>query len=673
MRKIFQTSEEPEDNNRAITRTLRTHKPTAGYARRSPSYAKDKNKDKTQSREMQTEDLRIWAVAQGWREEDFYPYFADLGLSGTLRPDQRPDMLRLFDDIDAGKFDGASVICYQENRLFRDETQIYYNQFIDKCKQHDIVVVVVSPYLLIYDFRDDLLTEMFRWKCKEAAEFIKRQVKGWMHPARERAARQGQWAGLGDVSIGYIVDYDQKSLTYKKFIPYEPHARIVKWLFDRFMELCGDMTKLLRELGTHPVVFPLFPADMDERNLNKNKIMASSNGMLRTRSAVESILTNRTYIGWRVVKGQVVKKNCHNPIVDKDVFAFAFTRLTNCTLEGEPLEGYKKPRRYYQRTTTSYGALLKDRITSSYGSIYTRVDGHYYQNGKEHSSYVFVAEAKKRMLGLSSEGAVEVGNVEGVDKLVVDRLFEHVRTIGNLKQYEEELARKRAEKQSQLQSVEESIARIPVEQANIAEQIGKTSNEEVRNVLREQIELLVEEKKKLLAAKERLEKESGATLQSLDVELRDLEANWPDHSIERRIALINFLVREVIIDIMSPHWIRLQVFWLHEQWGREEMYFCRGKGANNYWSDEDKAILREHYPISPRDIILQLLPTRGWKSIRAEASILGIKRNVYNEPGDSQKFSYHDLLLMQEKGIAFGVESTNWEPVYLLAKLASDN
>ncbi len=89
--------------------------------------------------------------------------------------------------------------------MFRDETQIYYNQFIDKCKQHDIVVVVVSPYLLIYDFRDDLLTEMFRWKCREAAEFIKRQVKGWMHPARERAARQGQWAGLGDVSIGYIV------------------------------------------------------------------------------------------------------------------------------------------------------------------------------------------------------------------------------------------------------------------------------------------------------------------------------------------------------------------------------------------------------------------------------------------------------------------------------------
>ncbi|GHO75350.1 hypothetical protein KSD_31210 [Ktedonobacter sp. SOSP1-85] len=171
----------PEDqNNEQVRPTLRTDKPTAAYARRSPSYAKDEKKDKTQSREMQTEDIRKWAIEQRWKDKDFYPYFSDFGLSGTLRPDQRPDMLRLFDDIDAGKFDHGSVICYQESRLFRDETQIYYNQFIDKCKQHDIVVVVISPYLMIYDFRDDFLTEMFRWKCKEAADFIKRHVKGWV-------------------------------------------------------------------------------------------------------------------------------------------------------------------------------------------------------------------------------------------------------------------------------------------------------------------------------------------------------------------------------------------------------------------------------------------------------------------------------------------------------------
>ena len=106
-----------EQDNLGVRPTLRTAKPTAGYARRSNPYAKDKDTDKSQSREMQTEDLREWAIAQRWKDKDFHPYFADLGLSGTLRPDQRPDMLGLFDDIDKGIYDSGSVICYQENRV----------------------------------------------------------------------------------------------------------------------------------------------------------------------------------------------------------------------------------------------------------------------------------------------------------------------------------------------------------------------------------------------------------------------------------------------------------------------------------------------------------------------------------------------------------------------------
>ena len=167
------------------------------------------------------------------------------------------------------------------NRLFRDETQIYYNQFIDKCKQHDIVVVVVSPYLLIYDFRDDLLTEMFRWKCREAAEFIKRQVKGWMHPARERAARQGRWG-----RPGRCVYWLHRELTTQQALPIKS-----SFLMNHTRELSGGClgsvhgamrryNKASARACDSPCCFPPFPADMDVRKANKNKIMAHSNGML---------------------------------------------------------------------------------------------------------------------------------------------------------------------------------------------------------------------------------------------------------------------------------------------------------------------------------------------------------------------------------------------------------
>jgi hypothetical protein len=101
---------------------------------------------------------------------------------------------------------------------------------------------------------------------------------------------------------------------------------------------------------------------------------------------------------------------------------------------------------------------------------------------------------------------------------------------------------------------------------------------------------------------------------------------------------------------------------------REEMYYCREKGSNNYWSEEDRAILRDHYPTSPRQTIMELLPNRGWASIRGEAIKSGIKRKVYNEPGDSQKFSHNDLLFMRGKELALEVESTRWEPGYQLVE-----
>src|SRR6266516_6304755 len=262
-----------EEEERAIRPYLRLNKPAANYARRSDHKARDEEKDKSQSREMMTEDMIEWCMKQGWKRQLLFEFFADLGLSGTLRPDQRPDMLRLFDEIDAGKYDHGSVVCWQENRLFRDETQIYYNQFIQKCLEHDILVVVVSPYLMIYDFRDEFLTEMFRWKCRESADFIKRHVKGWMLPARFRAAWiDGEWAGLGDAPIGFIVDFDEKSKTYKKLIPYPPHAEKKCGIRRLFVELGCNISLLYRRLQVAPIIFPEFEEGVDRRNVNRFKM-----------------------------------------------------------------------------------------------------------------------------------------------------------------------------------------------------------------------------------------------------------------------------------------------------------------------------------------------------------------------------------------------------------------
>ncbi len=375
--------------------TLRTDKPAGVYARRSDERARRKETDTSQSREMQTEDLLDWACNAGWERELLEPYFADLGLSGTLSPDERPDMLRLFDDIDSGKYDHGTIVCYQESCLFRDETQIYYNQFIQKCKAHDVLVVAVSPYTMIYDFADEFLTEMFR--------------------------------------------------------VYKPHAEIVVYLFTRFAELAGDLSKLMRELVENPIVFPPIPEELNHSVYLKSRMMSISGGRLRTRTALESILTNRHYLGWRIVAGQVVNKNSHPAIIDVELFEFAFTTLTGMDLDGNVLELPKKRGRYYQRTRDERKSLLKDRIQGSEGQVYVK------HVGKDQYNYSYVPNAWKDQPGFTNRGHVEIIAVETLDAVIVERLFFHIKKINNLPEYNKALEAKRVEKERAIEQVAEIV------------------------------------------------------------------------------------------------------------------------------------------------------------------------------------------------------------------------
>ncbi len=137
---------------------------------------------------------------------------------------------------------------------------------------------------------------------------------------------------------------------------------------------------------------------------------------------------------------------------------------------------------------------------------------------------------------------------------------------------------------------------------------------------------------------------------------------------------MNFLVKEVVIDALSTHWMRVQVLWLHEEWGREEMCYRRTIGKKKRWAEEEIALVREHYETMSRERLMQLLPDRGWISIGVYArKILGMKRkqaenilSVGSENGamPDRELSYEDIAFMQSQGIPFDARSTDWEVQY---------
>ncbi len=693
MRKFLPQQEQKEQE---IERRLRTDRPASIYARRSDPEAKDKNKDKSQSREMQTDDLIKWAIKQGWARELLHEYFADLGLSGTLRPDQRPDMLRLFDDIDAGKYDNGTIVCYQENRLFRDETQIYYNQFIDKCLQHNIHVVAISPRLTIYDLRDDVLKEMLRAKLKEAAEFIPRHIKGWLHPARERAAWvYGEWAGLGNLPPGFIVDYDSQSPTYKMAIPYWPHIEKTREKFSLFMELGGDISLFYKRLRKSPIVYPEFESWVDKRSINAFKLSQYPGGgyYLKSKHSLVNLLTHSLHYGYRPVtnvirrddQGKKIRE--FEPVIELELLDFAYYRLAKTDFDGNPISN-GKPRRYFQQGNDGLYGLLKFRIVSNQGEVRTRSHGQYDEDNPPDTGVYLIESLNEGDYVHHPEVHTSIP-CEELDAIIVKRLMEHVRSISQNRQsvetYQQQVQAVRKKRQSRIKQLERSVKDIEEEQKRLTTRLGQKNedtseeNEQKKKpstraseLILERIDILEDERQTLMQTIEGLEEEAAKDFGSLDEELEELEALWPEYTFEKRRTLINFVIKEVVIDAMTTHWLRVQVLWLHEEWGREEMFYFRRKGKWKTWTKEEDAIIRANYASMSGPQLMAFLPDRSWQSIRTRGKdTLGITRTT-GRPTPGQEavpdwathYSHDDLQFMQEQGIVGKTQCTNWVQQY---------
>jgi hypothetical protein len=390
---------------------------------------------------MQTTDLIALAHRLGWADDSIILYIENRredgsirSASGRLRIDQREGLQALMDRVERDEI--GAVIVFLEDRLFRDETGIQYNTFIDACRKHD--VRVITPHYT-YDFnRRRFDVRIFREKCDQAADFIKDYVQTRLHGGLERVALRGEYDGR-QIPMGYTVRQN-------KFAPYEPHAEVVRRLFQRFKELNGNFPALLREVEAMPVLFPEFADDVTYRN--KIRTIRVAGGYKPSRDGLRSILTNVAYIGWWVYKGEVISKDNHQPIVDEELFWWAFNRLSNVTPEGEPIERTRYRPSYTHRGKPAVEALLRDVITSPLGSV--RVQS---QN-ERYPSYVIYESLSSRYQVNRPYSII----IQNLDRVFVERLFQVARHMRTGEDILAAVKRIQEEKQKQLVSVDAQIA-----------------------------------------------------------------------------------------------------------------------------------------------------------------------------------------------------------------------
>src|SRR5689334_10572430 len=96
---------------------------------------------------IQTVDMPVYATRMGWEQSKILLIDMDAGVSGTKKIDERPGMKTLFELIVEGRI--GAIACQDEDRLFRDITQIQVNIFIEACREHRILVITPN---MIYDF-----------------------------------------------------------------------------------------------------------------------------------------------------------------------------------------------------------------------------------------------------------------------------------------------------------------------------------------------------------------------------------------------------------------------------------------------------------------------------------------------------------------------------------------
>ncbi len=617
----------------------------------------------TESTEMQTDDLITWLHVRGVRD-NYHLFDADLGLSGTLRIDERPDLQEMIRRINADEI--KAVLVYQISRLFRDLTGIQYNTFADDCKKHNCILVTAFDGM-VYNFNNPIHLKMFRFLAEAAAEYLQQQI-GLLHEARLRRARNGFYVSMGNIPSGFLVDYDKDSPTFRKLISYLPHrAVILEKLYRRYYSLCGDFSALCREIDSMPYVFPLFEQWVDHRIVNQWKRRHRNGGYALSRKGIITVMTNPANIGWWIVQGDIISKENHERLIPPEeeyLFWYAFDRLNSYTTEGEKnvKQIIDHPRRFYQRDTTPSEGLLKDRITSPHAKVRVHL-----KNGSQHYAIT------PRDHGIYIKDMHEI-DARLIDRAFKDVFFDHLKETDDLDDYHEWIATETQNHEAlvqtlthQLRKIDETQDAILSEILSIRTQIKETAEtaEEKKRLEAEAASYIaglrtkyqsLEKPKKEVAAKLHLAQTSEhyATLKQFSdfkTALAKLIPVWEQKPLSIRKEFINLVVSEAVLTIVAPHWIQLDLYWSHPQWEPQRIYIPRQRGSRPEWTEEERLLLYENYPTERKDTLLQMFPQKNWGALIKMAERLGIQRSVAYTHPLPHHLSWEDLQFMRERNI----------------------
>jgi hypothetical protein len=135
--------------------------------------------------------------------------------------------------------------------------------------------------------------------------------------------------------------------------------------------------------------------------------------------------------------------------------------------------------------------------------------------------------------------------------------------------------------------------------------------------------------------------------------IRDAGQCWHEVvSPEEMPMLVDTFIDKVVIDPATSHFYKMLIHWCDPEWGIDELVCYRDSNASVLWTENELALLKEHYETASREELLHMFPTRAYTSLVFQATKLGISRPRHDPTENIPRtFSLLDWQIMQQYSV----------------------
>ena len=562
----------------------------------------EQKKNSTYSLERQ-DDLARLARQDGYPEQLIYVERRDLGLSGTLGQAERPGLAFLIRNIEQDQVESIYVI--EISRISRDQTLLDGYQFGELCKAHG--VIIVTPDIRL-NLRDELHMRMYRYMLDHAAEELK-TLRFRFQSAKEMKARHGYYTS-GSIPPGYILDTRSEledgtpNPNAQKFLPYEPHARVIRLLFQELAKSGTTIKSVALWSQQEQIVLPPFPEALSRTKVNllgfaRSRSNADGSYPI-TVSRLGSIVHNPAYIGWFIWGGQVLARDNHPAIIDEKTFWRVQEKFN-----------HKKTLPLHAPRPLLLSRLLEcgmhqpaRRITSS-------------NSAKGAHSFYRCANENEAQSCLHL-------NAHILDIAVETLVLSQCSFAGYADRVIESLMADQERAKAEQAAAEREYLRLEKEIETLKANLAATRTPEQVDTLLQRIESNLHQKAQLA---QQDSSPLGRVLSAVEVKtirdfLTNLDTQWAALTTELKNTFLTLLLERITVRQTSGH-ITARIVWRTGM--RQEIRISTDQLERIHrWTNEEKRFLSEYYHRLSPETLCQNLRGRTWRSIQKQAALLGI-------------------------------------------------